>query len=99
MVADLRITYFSHKISAKEVEKKLKSIRSQYNREKQKTKKRKTGQGLDEVYVSKWAHFGRLKFLDEYLSPRSSQSNLPEVRQFTYIYTHCNTSHIHSTIY
>ena len=53
MVANLRITCFSHKFSAKEVEKKLKSIRSQQNREKQKTKKRKTGQGLDEVHVLK----------------------------------------------
>ena len=60
----------------KEIEKKLRSIRAQYGRERQKTKKRKSGDGADDVYHSKWVHFERLKFLDEHLNPKNSQSNL-----------------------
>ena len=41
-------------------------------REKEAERKRKSGQGADEVYVSKWKWFQSLKFLDsvkENISP------------------------------
>ena len=60
----------------KEIKKKIQSIRTQYSRERQKTKKRKSGDGTDDIYQSKWVHFERLKFLDVHLNPKTSQSNL-----------------------
>ena len=51
--------------TAKEIEKKLRNIRTQYTREKQKTKKTKSGDGADNIYESKWPHFKRLQFLDD----------------------------------
>ena len=59
-------------LTESEVKSKIKSVRSQYTRERQKAKKRKSGQGTDELYVSKWIHYERLKFLDEYVIPKSS---------------------------
>ena len=66
----------------KEVKKKIQSIRTQYSREKQKTRKRKSGDGTDDIYQSEWVHSERLKFLDVHLHPKSSQSNL-QVRMYT----------------
>ena len=60
----------------KESEKKLKSIRAQYSREKKKTKNRKTGTCVDNMYVSKWTFYKRLEFLDVYINPKASLSNL-----------------------
>lgn len=59
-----------------DVKAKLKSVRTIYTRERKKTKTRKTGQGLDEVYVSKFPHFDKLHFLDDYVVAKSSISNL-----------------------
>ena len=70
-------THFNaHHIAVEEVKKKLTNIRTQYTREKTKTRKRKTGQGAAEIYTSKWQHFQRLYFLDDYVTPKSSHSNL-----------------------
>ena len=63
-------------VTAPDVKTKLKSIRTVYTRERKKTRKRKTGQGLDEVYVSKYPHFDRLRFLDDFVGAKSSISNL-----------------------
>ena len=60
----------------KEVKEKIKGLRSQYGREKKKEKKRKTGDGADDIYKSSWVHFSRLKFLDDFVSTESSRSNL-----------------------
>ena len=62
--------------TAKEIEKKLRNIRTQYTREKQKTKKTKSGDGADDIYESKWPHFKHLKFLDEFVTAKNSRSNL-----------------------
>eukprot|EP00731_Ephydatia_muelleri_P033192 Em0026g12a len=59
-----------------EVKAKIKSIRAQYTREKQKSSKVKTGTGTDEVYVSKWPHLEQLKFLDDFIIAKKSISNL-----------------------
>ena len=39
-------------------------------------KKRKTGEGLEDVYVSKWVHYKHLEFLDTYITPKNTRSNL-----------------------
>ena len=59
-----------------EVMKKLKTIRTQYTREKQKVKKRKTGEGADEVYKCKWSFYEKLHFLDDFATPRKGVSNM-----------------------
>eukprot|EP00731_Ephydatia_muelleri_P014914 Em0008g634a len=59
-----------------EVKAKIKSIRAQYTREKQKSSKVKTGTGTDEVYVLKWPHLEQLKFLDDFIITKKSISNL-----------------------
>lgn len=58
----------------KEVEKKWRALRTQYTRERQK-KKKKSGDGADDVYISKWMYFERLNFLDDYVSARNSRSS------------------------
>ena len=47
-------------ITAAIVKAKLKSIQTIYNRERQKATKRKTGSGLNDIYVSKFPHYDRL---------------------------------------
>ena len=59
-----------------EVIKKLRNLRTQYTWEKQKVKIRKTGQGADEVYQSKWSHYAKLQFLDDFAMPRKGVSNM-----------------------
>ena len=56
----------------KEVEKKLRAIRVQYVCEKQKSRKRKTGDGLEDVYISKWIHFKQLEFLNDHITPKNN---------------------------
>ena len=68
-----------------DVSKKIKNLRTQYTRERQKKKKRKTGQGADEVYVSKWPYFERLRFVDEFVAPKKSTSNLQVIHIATSI--------------
>ena len=63
---------------------KIKSIRAQYTREKQKSSKVKTGTGTDEVYVSKWPHLEQLKFLDDFIIAKKSISNLSVVSKVLY---------------
>ena len=62
-----------------EVKAKIKSVRAQYTREKQKSTKMKTGTGVDEAYVSKWPHLEQLKFLDDFIVAKKSISNLTMV--------------------
>lgn len=57
-----------------EVKAKLKSIRTQYTRERKKTKKKKIGSALEDVYVSKFPHYERLQFLDDYVVAKVSLS-------------------------
>ena len=33
-------------------------------------RKRKSGDGLDDVYICKWQHFDKLKFLDDFISAK-----------------------------
>ena len=59
-----------------QVKSKLKSIRAQYTRERLKTTKWKTGTGTDDVYTSKWPHYKVLAFLNDFVVPKSTKSNL-----------------------
>ncbi len=53
--------------------KKIKGLRSQYTREKQKERLMSESDG---VFVSKWMHFQSLCFLDEHVTPRPRKSIL-----------------------
>ena len=59
-----------------EVMKKVKCIRSQYSREKHKdrVRSRRSG-GREEVCNSKWLHYDRLSFLDEFLIAKRNIPN------------------------
>ena len=61
--------------TADEVQRKIKSIRTQYGRERQKVVKRKSGDGLNDVYISKWPHFDKLQFLADFVTAKRSVSN------------------------
>ena len=63
---------------------KIKSLRSQYAREKAKyvAKARRSGSGLDDVIQIKWTHFKALKFLDSAINARSSKSNIEALVRF-----------------
>ena len=61
-----------------------KKIRSQYIREKKKVQKKKTGMGLDEAYIMKWAYYYKMQFLDDFVTPKERTSNF-EVSRSTYI--------------
>ena len=53
-----------------------KSLRTQFTREKSKGKKRKSGDGADDVYRSKWQHLSQINFIEAFVTPKSSRSNL-----------------------
>ena len=57
------------------MQKKIKGIRVQYTRERQKTRKCKTGDGAVDVYTSKWVHYKKLGFLDDFITSKQSTSN------------------------
>ena len=60
------VTFFPCPVE--EVMKKVKCIRSQYSREKHKDRvRRNRSGGIDDIYNSRWLHYDRLAFLDEYL--------------------------------
>ena len=65
---------------------KIKSLRSQYAREKAKyvAKASRSGSGLDDVIQIKWTHFKALKFLDSTINARSSKSNMEALVRFLY---------------
>ena len=64
------------------IKAKLKSIRTIYTRERQKTTKRKTGSGLNEVFVSKFRHYDRLQFLNDFVGAKRSISNIKVSNNF-----------------
>ena len=39
-------------------------------------KKRKTETGVDDVYVTRWLHYKQLEFLEDYVTLKTTQSNL-----------------------
>ena len=69
-----------------DVKAKIKNIRTVYTREKKKTRTKKTGQGLDDVYVSKYPHFDSLHFLDDYMVAKHTVSNYKVSMHAAYMY-------------
>ncbi|CAH1110534.1 unnamed protein product [Psylliodes chrysocephalus] len=64
-----------------EVQRKLHNLRTQANQEWNKIKKRKSGQGTDEIYSSSWEYFESLKFLVDQNMTSGSEDNLVELRK------------------
>ena len=62
-----------------DVDKKIRNIRTIYSRESANKRDKKSGDGADDVYKPKWIHFKNLKFLDEFVTQKSSRSNLQEI--------------------
>jgi hypothetical protein len=62
---------------ADDITKKWKNIRTIYSRERAKIKD-KSGDGVDDVYVPKWVFFKKLEFLRDFVSARTSISNLQD---------------------
>ena len=58
-----------------EISKKWKSLRTIYTRERGKIKE-KSGDGVEDVYVPKWIFFDKLHFLDDFITPRQTISNI-----------------------
>lgn len=58
------------------VTKKIKSLRSQYTREKQKERRNRDASGGHTSYVSKWMHYEKLNFLEEFVVPRLGSARL-----------------------
>ena len=59
-----------------EVKKKVANLRTTYSRERTKTRKRKSGDGVADVYEPKWVHFKSLQFLDDFVVAKRTISNL-----------------------
>lgn len=67
---------FTYTVTVKEVDKKIRNLRTQYTREKAKSKKRKSGDGAEDTYISKWMYYRQFSFLDDFVTARSSRCNL-----------------------
>ncbi len=68
----MKFHFFTLAFLVEEVMKKLKCIRSQYSREKQKARIRKARYGTDDVYTSRWVYYDRLSFLDSFVVVKGS---------------------------
>lgn len=58
------------------VSKKIKSLRSQYTREKQKERRNRELPIGDTVFLSKWMHYEKLNFLEDFVVPRQHGSGI-----------------------
>lgn len=56
--------------------KKIKSLRSQYTREKQKERRNRELAIGESTFVSKWMHYEKLNFLEEFVVPRQHTAGL-----------------------
>jgi len=64
--------------TVEEITRKI-HLRNQFNSEFKKTTKKKSGQGSDELYTSKWPYFKSLLFLQKGLICRSTTGNIATV--------------------
>lgn len=62
-----------------EVGRKLYNLRTQFNNELRKTRKRKSGQGSGEVYTSNWEFFEALQFMQSSSKCTETQSNIVSI--------------------
>ena len=70
------INHFSKCILDNDISKKIKSIRTQYTRQRTKCRKTPTGTGSNVVYKPSWVHFDKLLFLEDFVTSKSTISNL-----------------------
>jgi hypothetical protein len=68
-----------------EITRKLHNLRSQFMQEVKKIKKKKSGEGLDEVYISNWPYYSALKFIQQSVNTTETTGSL--VSTFNFIYT------------
>lgn len=67
--------------TAEEIQRKIHNIRNQFNSEFKKTRTTKSGQGTDELYVSKWPYYNLLLFLQGGSACKPAIGNLPMVSE------------------
>lgn len=60
-------------ISQQEVDRKWKTIQSQFRREQNKVKNKKSGAGTDENYISAWRFYKPLSFLSDRNKPKTTR--------------------------
>lgn len=65
--------------SVEEITRKIHNLRNQFNNELKKSMKKKSGQGSDDLYVSKWPYFKSLSFLKTSLETRATSGNINTV--------------------
>lgn len=65
--------------SALEINRKLHNLRTQFNNELRKLKKKKSGQGTDENYASTWDYFTSLQFLIPSTVPANETTKFGEL--------------------
>ena len=66
------------KISVADIKLKITGLRSQLGREISKTNAKKSGQGLNDNYMSNWVYWDRLQFLVPVMQAGKSKDNLPD---------------------
>lgn len=64
---------FDTDVTEKDINEKMTALRTYYGAERRKAK---SGDGADDVYVSRWRHFTALEFLSDSIVPRSTYSNM-----------------------
>lgn len=60
------------------VEKKIKNLRTVFQKEWKKSKESRSGAGVDTVYKSSWKFFKEFEFLIDQCQPRAGSSNITE---------------------
>ena len=48
-----------------------------YKRKKKDEKK--TGTGVDDVYVTRWLHYKQIEFLEDYVTPKTTQNTQNDI--------------------
>lgn len=70
-----------------EISRKLHNLRTQFNNELRKSRKRKSGQGVDEIYTSKWEFFEALQFMRSSSKCTETQSNIVSIIFYCHVKT------------
>lgn len=64
--------------TVEEITRKIHNLRNQFNSELKKAAKKKTGEGTDELYISKWPYFNSLVLIqgEQFLQPNFQNRRL-----------------------
>ena len=63
-------------LSVDEVKQKWLSLRAQFGRELKNSNKQKSGQSTDELYISQWVFYDKMKFLQHVMKTKKSRDSL-----------------------